>query len=388
MEPRPGLRQSRWRMRSASSGSPPPRPRRRCLTSPPSSSMRSPRAPASIPRRLPGGGGVGILGRAAALALRRIDSALHRPCRRRPRRHGASCSSPGNRIPRIAARSARCWSTRPCAGAASASGSFEPPRRRHSLMAARCSCSTPAAGSAGDRLYRPCGWIPLGTVPGFCPGHARRARGRDLLLQASRRRAGALVRPACARPTCPRSSQSTTMPFLASTAVWNWHPRRPRQSRGVARGTPGPGLSRSRRREGRGALGYASFGDWRPFDGYRHTVEHSVYAAQDARGRGLGKALASTRCAEAQRAGQACHARRHRGDERGFARRSTAASASSRRRACPRSAASSSAGSTSSSCRRRFDRRKSLAQGGQHLGLEATHQIGRRRSRRRRHLAR
>ena len=24
-----------------------------------------------------------------------------------------------------------------------------------------------AAGSAGDRLYRRCGWIPLGTVPGF-----------------------------------------------------------------------------------------------------------------------------------------------------------------------------------------------------------------------------
>ena len=24
-------------------------------------------------------------------------------------------------------------------------------------------------------------------------------------------------------------------------------------------------------------LGYASFGDWRPFDGFRHTVEHSVY---------------------------------------------------------------------------------------------------------------
>lgn len=37
--------------------------------------------------------------------------------------------------------------------------------------------------------------------------------------------------------------------------------------------------------------GYASFGDWRPFDGYRHTVEHSVYVAPDAQGAGLGKAL-------------------------------------------------------------------------------------------------
>jgi phosphinothricin acetyltransferase len=37
--------------------------------------------------------------------------------------------------------------------------------------------------------------------------------------------------------------------------------------------------------------GYASFGDWRAFDGYRHTVEHSVYVRQDCRGAGIGKAL-------------------------------------------------------------------------------------------------
>ncbi|GAB6126123.1 N-acetyltransferase family protein [Humidesulfovibrio idahonensis] len=38
-------------------------------------------------------------------------------------------------------------------------------------------------------------------------------------------------------------------------------------------------------------LGYASFGDWRAFDGYRHTVEHSVYVRQGHRGAGIGKAL-------------------------------------------------------------------------------------------------
>lgn len=38
-------------------------------------------------------------------------------------------------------------------------------------------------------------------------------------------------------------------------------------------------------------LGYASFGDWRAFDGYRHTVEHSVYVRADLRGRGIGKVL-------------------------------------------------------------------------------------------------
>ncbi|HEY9215583.1 MAG TPA: GNAT family N-acetyltransferase, partial [Ancylobacter sp.] len=38
-------------------------------------------------------------------------------------------------------------------------------------------------------------------------------------------------------------------------------------------------------------LGYASFGDFRPFDGYRVSVEHSVYVAEGARGRGLGRLL-------------------------------------------------------------------------------------------------
>lgn len=38
-------------------------------------------------------------------------------------------------------------------------------------------------------------------------------------------------------------------------------------------------------------LGYASFGDWRAWDGYRHTVEHSVYIRADQRGKGLGEAL-------------------------------------------------------------------------------------------------
>lgn len=38
-------------------------------------------------------------------------------------------------------------------------------------------------------------------------------------------------------------------------------------------------------------LGYASFGDWRAFDGYRHTVEHSVYVHREHRGRGIGEAL-------------------------------------------------------------------------------------------------
>ncbi|MFP3494339.1 N-acetyltransferase family protein [Pseudomonas sp. SIMBA_059] len=37
--------------------------------------------------------------------------------------------------------------------------------------------------------------------------------------------------------------------------------------------------------------GYASFGDWRPFEGFRYSVEHSVYVRSDQRGQGVGPRL-------------------------------------------------------------------------------------------------
>jgi L-amino acid N-acyltransferase YncA len=38
-------------------------------------------------------------------------------------------------------------------------------------------------------------------------------------------------------------------------------------------------------------VGYGSFGDFRAFDGYRFSVEHSVYVAEGARRRGVASAL-------------------------------------------------------------------------------------------------
>jgi phosphinothricin acetyltransferase len=37
--------------------------------------------------------------------------------------------------------------------------------------------------------------------------------------------------------------------------------------------------------------GYASYGDWRAFEGFRHTVEHSVYVEKDHQGAGIGREL-------------------------------------------------------------------------------------------------
>ncbi|MBV7521112.1 GNAT family N-acetyltransferase [Ensifer sp. ENS12] len=51
-------------------------------------------------------------------------------------------------------------------------------------------------------------------------------------------------------------------------------------------------------------VGYASFGDWRAFDGYRHTVEHSVYVHKDRRGGGIGRKLMVALIAEAERLGK------------------------------------------------------------------------------------
>jgi L-amino acid N-acyltransferase len=40
-----------------------------------------------------------------------------------------------------------------------------------------------------------------------------------------------------------------------------------------------------------GVLGFATFGDFRTWPGYRHTVEHTVHVRADARGRGVGRGL-------------------------------------------------------------------------------------------------
>ena len=53
-----------------------------------------------------------------------------------------------------------------------------------------------------------------------------------------------------------------------------------------------------------GVLGYGSFGEFRPFDGYRHTVEHSVYVLDEAQGKGLGRMLLGALIEEARRLGK------------------------------------------------------------------------------------
>lgn len=51
-------------------------------------------------------------------------------------------------------------------------------------------------------------------------------------------------------------------------------------------------------------LGYASFGDWRAFDGYKYTVEHSVYVSHEVQRGGIGKALMQALIIRAQQLGK------------------------------------------------------------------------------------
>lgn len=50
--------------------------------------------------------------------------------------------------------------------------------------------------------------------------------------------------------------------------------------------------------------GYASYGHFRAWPGYRFTVEHSVYVADGAQGRGVGRALLEALIARARDAGK------------------------------------------------------------------------------------
>ncbi|MDV9032003.1 N-acetyltransferase family protein [Pseudomonas sp. RAC1] len=89
-----------------------------------------------------------------------------------------------------------------------------------------------------------------------------------------------------------------------TTAIWNETPvgLANRQAWFAARAEQGyPILVAT---DDSGVLGYASFGDWRPFEGFRHTVEHSVYVRGDQRGKGLGPLLMQALIERARRGGK------------------------------------------------------------------------------------
>ena len=91
---------------------------------------------------------------------------------------------------------------------------------------------------------------------------------------------------------------------LTTTAIWNdslvdldnrrqWLEGRRRQRYPVLVATLGDAI-----------VGYASFGDFRAFDGYRFTVENSVYVAEKARRQGAASLLVAALIEEARALGK------------------------------------------------------------------------------------
>ncbi len=86
-----------------------------------------------------------------------------------------------------------------------------------------------------------------------------------------------------------------------TTAIWNETLVDLENRRAWVRERQGRGFPVLVADEGAGAAGYGTFGEFRPHDGYRVTVEHSIYVTESARGRGLGKALLAALIEEARR---------------------------------------------------------------------------------------
>lgn len=76
-----------------------------------------------------------------------------------------------------------------------------------------------------------------------------------------------------------------------TTAIWNDVTVDLGNRRAWWRGRTEAGLPVLAAVEGNDVLGYASYGPFRAFDGYRQTVEHSIYVAENARRRGVASAL-------------------------------------------------------------------------------------------------
>lgn len=91
---------------------------------------------------------------------------------------------------------------------------------------------------------------------------------------------------------------------LHTTAIWNDTPVDLANRAGWLADRTARGYPVIVAAEGREVVGYASFGDFRPFEGFRISVEHSVYVAEAVRGRGLGHALVAALFAPARALGK------------------------------------------------------------------------------------
>jgi phosphinothricin acetyltransferase len=96
----------------------------------------------------------------------------------------------------------------------------------------------------------------------------------------------------------------TNQAIAETTAVWNNTLATLEARTAWLKDRQGRGFPVLVAQDGGEVLGFASFGDFRPFEGYLHTVEHSIYVAPGAQRRGIGAALLAELVARAQAMGK------------------------------------------------------------------------------------
>jgi L-amino acid N-acyltransferase YncA len=79
--------------------------------------------------------------------------------------------------------------------------------------------------------------------------------------------------------------------LATSTAIYRDTPLTPDEGRDWWRARQAMGYPILVAADGTGIVGFASFGDFRPWPGYRFTVEHTVHVRADRRGTGVGHSL-------------------------------------------------------------------------------------------------
>lgn len=90
---------------------------------------------------------------------------------------------------------------------------------------------------------------------------------------------------------------------LTTTAVYDYKPRSSEQQVAWFKAKREQGLPVLVAEDGGAIVGFASYGPFRPWPAYLHSVENSLYVAPETRGRGIGSALLP---ALIQRAAERC----------------------------------------------------------------------------------
>jgi phosphinothricin acetyltransferase len=90
---------------------------------------------------------------------------------------------------------------------------------------------------------------------------------------------------------------------LTTTSIWNGTPVDLENRRAWLTERQAAGFPVLVAVEDGAVLAYATFGPFRPHEGYRHTAENSVYVHRDARGRGIGRTIMHPLIERARQAG-------------------------------------------------------------------------------------